>query len=206
MPRVLNFTLGSHTFACPVDKLDRKKLYGYRRRQVLDDKDRPCKLGLLCEDGKTLLGPGGVAMGYLDSRGEWVERGALQAVDEEGRPLPLLPSSYDAPIALLDKASDDELAALAVRDVLQLAGPDDAATAPLREALGSDVYRFPYTYRADYRAETALLLSTAEGLFVLLGEPAPYRFVGLESQVPEVTPEAEDEGDAEDDDLDFGMM
>src|SRR5262249_1648178 len=109
MARVLTFALGDQSFSCGVDKLDRKKLYGYRRRQVLDDKARACRLGLLCEDGRSLLGPGGVAMAYLDQGGDWIERGELLAVDDAGRPLPLLPSSYDAPIRLDDPVSEDEL-------------------------------------------------------------------------------------------------
>lgn len=208
MARVLNFTLGGQSFPCPVDKLDRKKLYGFRKRQVLDDQNNPCKLGLLCEDGKSLLGPGGVAMAYLDASGEWVERGALVAVDEHGQPLPLIPSSYDAAIQLdaEDKVSDDELAALMVRDVMILARPDSTgAEAALRTAVGEDVYRFRYCYRADYHAETAFLLNTPEGLFALIGDPTPYRMVGLTEQPPAVeTTEGDDLGD--DDDLDFGMM
>jgi hypothetical protein len=203
MARTLTFTLGDRSFAVGVDKVDRKKLYGFRKRQVIDDQNRPLKLGLLCEDGKTLLGPGGVAMTYLDSDGDWVERGALTAVDEEGRPLPLIPSSYDGAIRLSDKVSDDEVAALCVRDVLVLGGSAEADA--LKEALGDDVYRFTYCYRADYHGETAYLLRTSEGLFALVGEPVPYRFVGLNI---EAAPAAEDEGDelAEDEDLDFGMM
>lgn len=203
MARVLNFTLGDRSFACPVDKLDRKRLYGHRRRQVLDDQGRPCKLGLLCEDGRSLLGPGGVAMCYLDQSGEWVERGDVKAVDAQGAPLPLIPSTYDAPIRLSEKVSDNELAALIVRDVLILATGDEAA--PMRQALGDDVYRFTYNYKADYSTETAYMLATAEGIFALLGDPAPYNMIGLATQAPPVT-EAEDDDLGADDDLDFGMI
>lgn len=203
MARTLTFCLGEKSYACGVEKLDRKKLYGYKRRQVLDDRGRPCRLGLLCEDGKSLLGPGGVAQAYLDGGGDWTDRGALVAVDDDGNPLPLLPSSYDGAIRLGDKVGEDELAQLAVRDVLQLGGAADAEA--LRAAIGDDVYRFTYSYRADYSAETAYLVATAEGLFALVGQSVDYRFVGLQLEEGVATDEEPDVAE-DDDDLDFGMI
>lgn len=201
MARSLTFTLGGQSYAASVANLDRKKLYGFRKRQVLDDKDQACKLGQLCEDGQTLIGPGGVALAYLDTDGEWVERASMRAVDADGAPLPLIPSSYDAPIVLTEKLTLDELAAITVKDVFQLT-PEEGSG--IRDAVGEDCYRFVYNYRADYAANVAVLLNTPEGLFALVGEEAPYLFVGLEAQA-QVTPEDEAE-DLGDDDLDFGMM
>ncbi len=206
MARALIFTIGGQTVSCGVDKVDRRKLYGFRRRQVLDEQNRACKLGLLCEDGHSLVGPGGVAMAYIDQEGDWVDRGQLVAVDDQGNPLPLIPSSYDGPIALTQQVTLDDAAALLVRDVLQLdGGPADS---PLRTAIGEQIFRFVYSYRADYAGEEAYLMNTPDGLFALIGDRVEYHFVGLQSEAPvEAAGDAENDDDlGKDDDLDFGMM
>lgn len=204
MARALTFTIGGQTFPCNVDKVDRRKLYGFRRRQVLDEQNRACKMGLLCEDGHSLVGPGGQALAYINQEGDWVDRGGLVAVDENGQPLPLIPSSYDGAINLAEQVSLDDVAALLVRDVLQLDG--GAPDGPLRTAIGDKIFRFVYSYRADYDAEDAYLMNTPEGLFALVGDRTDYHFVGLQTETPVETAVDEEDDLGKDDDLDFGMM
>jgi len=62
---VLNFEGGASRFA--FSKLDRKKLYGYRRRISLDANGEPCKKGSLTEDGRFVLQSGMTAQGYFTS-------------------------------------------------------------------------------------------------------------------------------------------
>ena len=51
MARALGFRHGSTELAFGLEKLDRKKLYGFVDSEVLDGGGRPCELAVLASDG-----------------------------------------------------------------------------------------------------------------------------------------------------------
>ena len=66
------------------------------------------------------------------------------------------------------------------------------------------VLTFPFNYRADYEADDAFILSSNEHIFVVVGTPASFEFIGLENKEEEVV-ELEEEQPTEDE-FDFGML
>jgi len=76
-----------------LEKLERAKLYGYRRRIAVDADGRPCTRAALTEDGEVLLRSGMTAQGYFDPEGRQVETSALTAIDAAGNALSLSPST-----------------------------------------------------------------------------------------------------------------
>src|SRR5512144_1042763 len=88
-------------------KLDRSKLYGTVDVEALDGQGRRCELATLASDGKTLLGKGGTAAGFLSPEGDWLDRAALRPQTREGEDIQPVPSSFAAPIALERTATVD---------------------------------------------------------------------------------------------------
>ncbi len=109
MSRALVFRQGSENLEFGMEKIDRRKLYGYVETEVLDAAGRPCELSLLGGDGRTLVGRGGSALLWLDPDGNHVEKGALTPIKHSGESWSRVPSSFDAPIALSVKASVEDL-------------------------------------------------------------------------------------------------
>ena len=46
-------------------KIDRSDLYGFKEVEVLDEHGQRCELATLADDGKTVVGRGGVTYAYL---------------------------------------------------------------------------------------------------------------------------------------------
>jgi hypothetical protein len=82
----------------------------------------------------------------------------------------------------------------------------DPETLPdgLRASLQSgDCFTFPFNFRADYRAETGVLLANSEGIWALIGNPVSCEWSELGRTVDAV---ADADGDDDADDLDFEMF
>lgn len=165
---------------------------------ALDIDGNPCELALVDQTGTMIIPKGGTGMGLIVDDGTWVDRAALSPIDATGAPVALRPSSYDAPIELTGKASADDVLDVNVTGVYQL-----DASPELLAAIGSDIYRFEYFYRAGPSGSQAFVLVTNDTAFMLVGQPAVFEFIGLEAAAEVDAEEAEDE---ELDDLDFGMM
>jgi hypothetical protein len=203
VPRTLVFQHRGAELGLVPEKLDRGKLYGSVEVEALDERGRRCELATLSSDGKTLLGRGGKAMGFLSPEGRWLERGALRAVDLDGEPLEPVPSSFSAPTPLVEKATVDQYLAHNIKAVYMMSG-DAAALAPLAEELAAGaIYTFAYSFRGGLVADVGFLLAGQDGaIFLAVGQPTQLHFLGLEQ-----LPAYEEEGEAaEDEDLDFGMM
>jgi hypothetical protein len=196
LARNLTFAVAGGTIAAEPVKIDRTKLYGWTETVALDGAGNPCELALIDRSGTTLIPKGGTGLGLLDQQGNWVDRSTLDVRNADGSPAEQHPSSYDEPIALDQRASVEDLLDTPVSAVYQL-----QADAELLSFLGEDIYTFDYYYRAGTSGSRAFLLAQAGTAFLLTGQPATFAFVGLDAEVDVV-----DEGDDDDDDLDFGMM
>jgi hypothetical protein len=202
MARPLTFVHGGRELPLPIEKLDRGKLYGTVEIEALDDRGRRCELATLASDGKTLLGRGGQAVGFLSPEGRWLERAGLRAVDLQDQEIQPVGSSFTAPIALERTATESELLAHNIKSVY-LVDPGDGL-GPLEEELrGGTIYTFPFSFRGGLVADVGFLLAGQDGaIFLAVGQPTHLHFLGLE-QLPGYEDE---EAASEDDDLSFDML
>jgi hypothetical protein len=199
-PLVLKFA--GADVALDLERVDRARLYGYAETEAVDEKGRRCSLATLADDGRTVIGRGGTAVGLLSPEGEWLDKSRLKPVDAEGKPLAPVPSSFSAPLPLEKKATIDEYLSHNVRSVY-LARPQGDASALIKELQAGTIFAFAYSFRGGLEADAGFLLGGKDGnIFLAVGQPTKIRFVGLE-QAAALTEEAAEE---EEDALDFGMM
>jgi hypothetical protein len=150
-------------------KLDRERLYGSRKRIVLDGLSQPCTKASLTVDGLYLLQTGMTAQGYFDESGRWLQKSELVGLDAEGNTLELKPSTLGV-AQKLRLVQPSELLTHAVTSVYILEATSLDAT--LAGCLDSgDIFAFDFNYSADYRTEKAFLLKNSEGVFALICEP-----------------------------------
>lgn len=192
-------SVGGKASAFRIEKLDRTRLYGSRRRVPIDASGRPCSRASLTSDGRVLLRSGMSAQGWFDADGRQIEQKAIAAIDEQGNTLELVPSTLGVEQSLEGPVDPRDVLDLAVTAVYRAEAEDlDAA---LAQSLGrGEVWRFLFNYRPDYRAETAFLIQNSEGVFILVGTPASAPFLEPAASAPPAD-DGEDEGD-----LDFEML
>lgn len=201
MAREIVVTYQGEPSHLPLQRVERSKLYGRKRRLVVDADGNPCSMALLTVDGSALLPPGTVASLYVDENFDTVERGELVAVDADGNDLPLLESSLGQERALQGPVSDDRVLDLTVTAVYQL--DEEGLTAELQEALSrGEIFETRFNYTRGYRDAPLLLLKNDEGLFGLVGEETAFEYASHE--LPD-TDGAEDEDDPFDGELDFSF-
>ncbi len=205
MSRALTFRRGTLDLEFGLERIDRKKLYGYVDNEVLDTKGRPCEMALLGGDGRTLVGRGGSAILMLDPDGNLVDKDKLTPVDDDGKPLSRVPSSFAAPIELSTRASVEDLLSHNIKAVYALT-PPMGADALVAELQNGTIYTFPFSFRGGLDADAGFLLTSSEGLpFLLLGKPTRLEFV-TPNDFSEPELDAEDAEDESDEDMDFAMM
>jgi hypothetical protein len=207
MPRPLLLRKDGVDLPFQLVKLDRSKLYGTVEVEALDGQGRRCELATLATDGKTLLGRGDVASGFLSAEGSWLERAGLRPVGPEGEPIAPVPSSFAAPIDLVDEAGVEEYLAHNVKSVYHLTCEADVG--PLLAELGAGkIYRFPFSFRGGgLVADVGFLIANPDGdVFLAVGQPTMIHFIGLEPVPVGETEVEEAEADEAEADLDFGMM
>lgn len=184
-----------------ISRLSREKLYGRKRRIVVDEDGNECLAGMLTEDGSTLLPPGSTAELYLDEGFDVVERNALRAVDEEGEEVPSLASTLGVE-TMIEEVPPERLLDHVTPVVYQL-DPADLDEG-LRAALeAGSIFETRFNYRTSYADQACFLVANDQGFFALVGQPAGFAFLE-----PNAAPAADDTGDDDPfaDDFDFGML
>ncbi|MDA7977491.1 MAG: hypothetical protein MPJ50_01820 [Pirellulales bacterium] len=215
MAKPLIFSFAKRDLAFGLKKVDRTKLYGYKETLVLDEDGDPCELATLASDGRTVTGKGSIAMGYLSPDGAWCERGTLTPIDVEGNEIPPAPSSFSAPVELVEQATiedylDHNIRALYSLDLLPdenaSKASDTAAEKLLQELRDGVIYKFPYSFRGGVGVDQGFLLANeAGGVFLAIGKATQVEFVKLQQSSSLL----EDEGDIDEDDgdlMDFDMI
>lgn len=200
MARELTFKLaGSDYSAAPV-KLERKKIYGWTSIVATDRAGDVCNSVYLSPDDSLIIPSGGLKQATVDSNGRWVEKSELTAYSADGtEALPVVPSSFDAPIELSAKATPEEFLDNDWESVYQLENPDLAA------AVGNDIYRFEFSYRGGTNHNDGYLMNTPGGLFLFAGDKQEFPLVSLaeETTIDDNEPVEEE---ASIDELDFSMF
>lgn len=210
MSRALIFHHGSTgtatDLAFGLEKIDRRKLYGYVDTEVVDGAGRACDTALLAGDGRTLIGRGGSALALLDVDGNYLDKASLTPIGPAGTPLSRVPSSFDAPIALHERASIDSLLNHNIKAAYALT-PPMSATELLAELRGGAIYTFPFSFRGGLDPDVGFLVANPDGVpFLLLGKPTRLEFVSLaEIADPEADETVEPDSD-DGDEVDFAMM
>jgi hypothetical protein len=200
MAKAIVLTLGDETTGFDFTKVERAKLYGRKERLVVDEKGEGCVSAYLTADGSALVPPGATGFIYVDPSFDSVERSELSAVDAEGKPLPLVPSTLGAPQALVGPVDARRVLEHMTTVVYQLL-PQELGPR-LKEALDAgQIFETRFNYREDYTDASAFLLKGAEGIFLLVGNATGFAPVGREVSLAEA-----DEAETVGDELDFGMM
>jgi hypothetical protein len=187
----------------------RAKLYGERKRLVLDEQGQPTSPGWLTTDGSLLLTQGARAELYLDERDEVVDRKSLVAVDAAGVELPRVASTLDVPQVLIGPVPPARVLGCTTTSVYLLEpetpstpGMIDPELAARLEA--GEIFETTFAYAAGFEASVMFLIANEEGIFGLVGTPTPIPFLRKDAPVA-LDADADADGDA-DEDLDFSMF
>lgn len=202
MARQVLLTLNGETSAFDLARLDRSKLYGGRRRVVVDDTGAECARGLLSEDGSVLLPPGCTADLYLDETFNVVERSDLRAVDAEGNPVTPVESTLGVAVPLEGPVPPSRLLDHVTPTVYTL-DPAELADGLKAALAAGQIFEGRFAYRDGFDAQTLFLVQNDVGVFALVGRPTGFEMIRRTTPVPEP---ADEEEDLFEDDLDFGMM
>ncbi len=170
MAKQLCFNLNGSTFKVEPTRLDRKKLYGWSRKAIFDSENRECLPATIDEASSVIIPRGDLGLGILSESGEWVDRSDLHAVDENGRPLDQIPSSFDVVIDLFRTVSVEEYLNHAIGTAYQLTGECAAELAAALQAAGDKIYICPFNYRPGYEATPAFLIESEGSLFLTAGQ------------------------------------
>jgi hypothetical protein len=205
MARTLAFEIDGRQVRCAIGKVDRTDLYGRVDVEIHDRNGAPCEVATLAADGHTLITGGGTGLGYLSGDGRWVERSELVPVDEAGRRLNAMPSSFDAPVELAIRTTPERFLDHAIRSAYVLS-PEEPGLPPALAAdlAGGAIYKVDFSWRGGVTADPAFVLQGADGaLWLLVGAECTVNPVGFTQAAAAVAGEDDDGGG---DDLDFEMM
>jgi len=199
MARELLLTFDKKVSSFGISKVDRKKLYGYKKRIYLDEKGKECLRANLEEETGIVFANSDVSSCYVDQQGNFLDKKDLEAIDENGKKVKKEESTLGQEV---------KLSPLTIEDALNLKVNSVYALEPtnfdpkLKTALDQgQLFQFKFNYFADYKLEDAILLKSEKDYFALIGRSTMCRWIGEDtSDVPE------DVEEFEDNDLDFEMI
>jgi hypothetical protein len=198
-PLVIQF--GGAEIPLLLSKVERSDLYGFVETETLDEKGRKCTTATLADDGKSLIGAGGVALATLSPEGNWVEKKTLIPTDNQGHRITPVPSSYAAPVPVKQTVTVDEYLSHDIRAVYQLSSEADMG-ALTKELKSGKIFKFDYSFRGGLEPDAGFLLLASDGTpFLAIGSPTKLDYCGFE-QTAAIAEEEEQQDEA----LDFSMM
>lgn len=180
-------------------KIERKKLYGFRKRLAIDENNEECKRASLTEDGQVLIKSGMTSQGWFIDGGKQIESSEIGAIDEENNELELIPSTLGVSQNLEGPANPKELLDLSVTTVYSLL-PEQISNELDISLDKGEIWKFNFNFRTDYRMETGFILKNDAGYFAIIGIPNHINMLSPNAPPPE------DEDTDEDDELDFEMF
>jgi hypothetical protein len=169
-------TLSSFT----LDRIERSRLYGERKRMILGPDSQPCQAAELVEEGDVILSPGMTATIHLDQDRQPHSMSALVGIGSDGKLAPKVQSTLGVAQALEGPISPLEALDMVVDSVYALS-PDQLDLDLLETLNKGAIFRFSFNYRADYHASTALLVANEHGIFALVGEKVQPSWCGPDS-------------------------
>ena len=196
--RKIIFKLNNKEYTAEIEKIERKKLYGYSELKAETDKGKECKLAFIDEFTNTIIPKNGLSIGSVDDNMKWIERDELKAVGEDNKPLEIQKSSFESGITLKESVSESDLLTYNIKSIYFI--NNDL----LKAAVKTKIYTFPFIFKEGYfKGYTAFLLNSETDLFMLIGIPAFLQYLKLENaaDIEDVDDETET-----DDEIDFEMM
>jgi hypothetical protein len=197
--RTINISFKGKESVFSISKLSRSKLYGRKRRIPIDADGNSCTRASLDVVGGILLKKGMTGQGYLDDKGNWLERSTLTGVDGKGEVLKPAHSTLGE-VVQGEEASLEEALDLRVSSVYALE-PKELDDDLKKSLEAGSLVGLDFNYREDYQMERAFLAGNKEGYFAMVGQPATPGWSEYEK-----SHDVADEESYEDDELDFEMF
>ncbi len=202
MARALTFVDGSKEIEVAIQKVDRKKVYGWVERKAVDRDGNECFLGSVSADGLHIFNRESFEMGNVDPQQRWVEKSELQAVDSEGNALEKAESSFKQKLSLEKTVSIDFYLDHIAKSVYEIAGPGELLE---KVKTTEEVFNFLFNYTASYEPSPAFLIENDDTLFMVVGEPAGFQFIS-KPEVENAVLFDDEEENADAEDIDFSMF
>ena len=83
MARELILSLNKKTSSFGISKIDRKKLYGFKKRLYLDEKGKECSRANLEEETGIVFVSSDISSSYLDHKGNFIDKKELEAIAQK---------------------------------------------------------------------------------------------------------------------------
>ena len=199
MAREILLNLNKKKSSFVISKIDRKKLYGFKKRMFLDEKNKECSKANLEEETGIVFVNSDINSCYLDHKGNYIEKSDLEAINENGKKVKKEDSTIGKEVNLNSITTEDALN-LKVNSVYHLEPKEFDKNLKLKLDNG-EVFSFPFNYYADFKLEDGIILKSEKEYFALIGRKTSCHWVGENSDdLPE------DVEEFEDNDLDFEMM
>ena len=203
MARNLTLSLDGNEFQVALTRIDRDDLYGKVEIEAFDEKGRPATLKVLASDGKTLIEKGGTALEVLDQNGDSIDRSELVPVDQDGKEITKVESSFNAPNVLKAAKMDDYLG-LVVKSVYILDQAEGSDIQYLHDNLASrQLFSFEFSYRGGIEYDAAYVLGDGRDAFMVVGKEGNLEFLNL-NQASSLSSSEEQELSA--DDISFDLF
>lgn len=187
--------------AFDITRVDREKIYGKRKKVVVDENGVECSQATLTRDGTALLPTGCMAMLYLNDKFEVCERSDLHAVGPDGKPLPEVDSTLGVQIPLEGPISARRVLDHLAKAVYELE-PEELGAALRARLEAGEIFETRFNYRKGYDDAPAFLIKNEEGFFAIVGDPVSFEYLRNENTTVEVD---DDEADPFEEDLDFSF-
>ena len=199
MAREILLNLNKKKSIFEISKIDRKKLYGFKKRMFLDEKNKECSKANLEEETGIVFVNSDISSCYLDHKGNYIEKSDLEAINENGKKVKKEDTTIGKEVNLNSITTEDALN-LKVNSVYHLEPKEFDKNLKSKLDKG-EVFSFPFNYYADFKLEDGIILKSEKEYFALIGRKTSCHWVGENSDdLPE------DVEEFEDNDLDFEMM
>ena len=198
MAKELTFNLGGNAFAAAPVKLERKKLYGWSSLVATDRDGRICTAAYISPEDSMMIPSGAAKLATVDESGIIVKKSDLVALDADGNAMESYPSSFEAPIELMQTATEEQFLDHEWASVYQIQNAELAAT------IESKIFVFPFSYNGGTTIQEGFLMNCPAGLFLFAGTPMDFAPVSLAEEA--VIDECEEDAVEDIDELDFSMI
>jgi|TARA_B100001971_G_scaffold9997_1_gene8198 hypothetical protein len=199
MAREILLTLNKKKSSFEISKIDRKKLYGFKKRIFLDEKNKECSKANLEEETGIVFVNSDISSCYLDHKGNYIEKSNLEAINDNGKNVKKEDSTIGKEVNVNSITTEDALN-LKVNSVYHLEPKEFDEDLKSKLDKG-DLFSFPFNYYADFKLEDGIILKSEKEYFALIGRKTSCHWVGENSDdLPE------DVEEFEDNDLDFEMI
>ena len=176
MAREIFLKLDKKKSSFEISKIDRKKLYGFKKRLFLDDKGEECSKANLEEETGIVFVNSDINSCYLDHKGNYIEKSDLEAINENGKKVKKEDSTIGREVNLNSITTEDALN-LKVNSVYHLEPKEFDKNLKLKLDNG-EVFSFPFNYYADFKLEDGIILKSEKEYFALIGRKTSCHWVG----------------------------